>query len=122
MLFYTAGQSRVFFVMMYAGIAIGLYLSVDQALRRLFQAGRFLSLVMDLAFGLAAAFTVICTLLFASGGELRLYALMGALCGYLLYAATLGPLLHCLARALTKPVHAVGRWLNRRIFFQKFFK
>lgn len=122
MLFYTVGQSRVFLIMMYAGLAIGLYLSADQALRQLFSAGRILSFIMDLLFGIASACIILCALMIASGGELRLYALMGALCGYLIYAATLGPLLRRLARTLIKPARAFCLWLRRRTFLQKFFR
>ena len=122
MLFSTIGQSRVFLIMMYAGLAIGLYLSVDQALRKLFCAGRILSLVMDLIFSLATAGIVLCALMLATDGELRLYALMGVVCGYLIYAATLGPLLRRLICALAKPFLAICCWLNNRTFLQKFFK
>ena len=55
MLFYTVGQSRVFLTMLYAGLAIGLYLSLDGALRRLFEAGRWLHILMDLLFGTVLA-------------------------------------------------------------------
>lgn len=122
MLFYTVGQSRIFLTMMYAGLAIGLYLSADRALRRLFAAGSLLSAVMDLLFGIISACIVLCALMKASGGELRLYALMGTICGYLIYSATLGPLLSRLFCALIRPCRAVFHWLKSRTFLQKFFR
>ena len=122
MLFATAGQSRIFLVMMYAGLAVGLYSSVDAAARRLFGAGRWMALFMDLIFGAAAACIVVCGLLLAADGELRLYSLMGAVCGYLIYAGTLarpvGALLTLTARCLKR----LGAWLSARKLVKKLLK
>lgn len=122
MLFSTIGQSRVFLLMTYAGLLIGLYLNADQALRRLFGAGRALSFFMDLFAGLTISAVILCALLLTAGGELRLYALMGALCGYLIWTATLGPLLNRLLRLIISPPRALFRWLRKRTFLQKFFR
>ena len=122
MLFYTVGQSRIFLCMLYAGLLIGLYLSADNALRRLFEAGRILSVCMDLLFGAAAAAVVILALIIAADGELRLYALMGALCGYLLYVATLEPVLIRLLRCLKRPVVLCIDFLSRSMLIKKFFR
>ncbi len=113
MLFYTVGQSRVFLTMLYAGMCIGLYAMLDNAARHLFEAGRLMAFFMDLLFGAAAACIVILALLISADGELRLYALMGALCGYILFTATLGRLLPRILSFLFKPLcclaHALGR-------------
>ena len=122
MLFYTVGQSRIFLTMLYAGLALGLYASLDGAARRLFEAGPLLSLAMDLIFGAVAAGVTCLALVHAADGELRLYALMGVACGYLIYAGTLGPLLKKLAALLLRPVQALKRWLGRRTFIKKLLK
>ena len=98
MLFYTVGQSAAFLLMLECGLRIGLAYDLLCALRRLFRPGFILSLFMDIAFGAAAAGLIFYSLLRALSGELRLYALMGALAGFLLYGATLSRLLRLIAR------------------------
>lgn len=109
MLFYTVGQSRIFLIMLYAGLAVGLYSTLDSALRRLFQAGWLLKLLMDLIFGLIMAGIVLTALVYAADGELRLYALMGVLCGYLIYAGTLAPLISRATGFLAKGLRVAGQ-------------
>ena len=113
MLFYTVGQSRIFLTMLYSGLFAGVYVSIDGALRRLFEAGRMLASVMDLLMGTVLAFIVISGLLIASDGELRLYSLLGALCGFLIYRGSIHPvlewLLRCAARAMRRAAAGIGR-------------
>ncbi len=121
MLFYTVGQSRIFLTMLYAGMLVGMYASIDAAARRLFDAGRLMALLLDLLFGAVAAVIVIFALLIASDGELRLYALLGAVCGCILYMATLDRLLRRVfgyfAGLLRRFAHFTSRSrLLRRIF------
>lgn len=122
MLFYTVGQSRIFLMMLYAGLLVGLYLSMDSALRRLIQAGRIMNICMDLLFGVVLAGIVIVALMIAVDGELRLYALLGVLCGFLIYSATLGPLLRRLALLMKKPLSALLRAVLRLRPVKMFFK
>ncbi len=122
MLFYTVGQSRIFLSMLYAGLAVGLYVSLDAAARRLFEAGRVMALAMDLLLGLMVALIVVCALVVAADGELRLYALMGVFCGYLLYQGTLGPLLQALGRFAARRLRALLAWLNARTLVKKIFR
>jgi len=121
-LFYTLGQSRIFLTMLYAGLLAGVYVSIDAALRRLFEAGWFLALVMDLLLGAVLALIVIAGLLLAAEGELRLYSLLGTLCGFLIYMGTLHPLLERTARLARIPASALIRWLGRRQLIKKLFK
>ncbi len=122
MLFYTVGQSRIFLTMLYAGLAVGLYVSLDGAARRLFGAGKLLSLIMDLMLGTAIAAVTCIALVIAADGELRLYSLMGIFCGFLVYMGTLNPLLHALARLLLVPLRALGRFLMQRRLVKIFLK
>lgn len=122
MLFYTVGQSRIFLTMMYAGLGVGLYSVIDRSARRLFGAGRVLSAAMDFLFGLVAAFIVLMALLLAADGEMRLYALMGVLCGWLIFTATLAPLLE---KALALSARLARRCflrIRRTGIVKKFFK
>lgn len=122
MLFYTVGQSRIFLVMLYAGLAVGLYASLDGTARRLFEAGRVLSLMMDLLLGIVIASIACLALVIAADGEMRLYSLMGMLAGYLIYMGTLAPLLHKIARLVLIPLRAFGRFLTNRTLVKKLLK
>ena len=110
-LFYTLGQSAAFLLMLPAGLMTGLIWDGLCALRRLFQPGVLLSLAMDLTFCLMAAFLLIASLVAALHGEMRLYAVMGSIVGFLLYGATLSPLIALIARALLRLLRALGRRL-----------
>ena len=111
MLFYTLGQSAAFLLMLPAGLMTGLIWDGLCALRRLLQPGALLSLAMDLAFCLTAAFLLAASLVAALHGEMRLYAIMGSLTGFLLYGATLSPLIALIARALAGLLGALKRRL-----------
>ena len=119
MLFYTTGQSAAFLLMLACGLRLGLTWDFFRLLRRLFQPGFALSLALDLLFGAAAAVVLCASLLRALEGELRLYALMGALCGFLLYGATLSRLLSFLARRAASLLRRAARALRRQKFCQK---
>ena len=122
MLFYTTGQSLAFLLMLECGLRIGLLYDFMRLLRRLFQPGFILSLAMDLFFGAAVAALVILSLMKALDGELRLYALMGALAGFLLYGATLSHLLERIARIAARLLRRLRDWLARQIFVKKLLK
>lgn len=122
MLFGTVGQSRVFLTMLYAGLLLGLYADLDSAARRLFRAGRLLSVLMDLFFGVAAACIVFSALLAAADGELRLYSLMGACCGYLIWAGTLSPVLPRLFRFPARLVLRLLTGMKKNSFMKKLFR
>lgn len=122
MLFYTIGQSRIFLAMLYAGLIVGLYAVLDRLARRLFRAGRILSAVMDVLLGLVAAAIVLTALLSSSDGELRLYALMGALCGWLIFTATLAPLTEALLLSSARLIRRIFLRLGRLTAVKKLLK
>ena len=122
MLFYTVGQSQIFLTMLYAGLAVGLCVSLDGAARRLFGAGRLMALIMDLMLGVVIALIACFALVIAADGDLRLYSLLGMLCGFLLYMGTLAPLLHRLASLAFIPLRAAARFLENRTLVKKLLK
>lgn len=122
MLFYTLGQSAAFLLMLPAGLLTGLIWDGLCALRRLLQPGVLLSLAMDLMFCLMAALLLVASLIAALHGEMRLYAVMGSLVGFLLYGATLSPLIALAACGLLRLVRAVGARLGRCRFVQRLLK
>ena len=87
MLFQSAGQGWVFAWMAAAGALIGAWYGALAALRRLLSAGPWLSLLMDIAFGVGAAAIFCGALVAADDGRMRLFDLLAALLGFGLFAA-----------------------------------
>ena len=81
MLFYTVGQGYVFLAALAAGAAIGLLYDALRGVRWLLEAGPWLNLAADVAFGIGAGAIAIGCVYFAAYGELRAYSLLGMLCG-----------------------------------------
>lgn len=118
MLFYTAGQGQIFLVMLYAGVLAGMIFDALDYLRRLFIAGPVLSGFIDLVFSALLFCVMLIAIMFTGGGELRWYAVMGALSGYLLYAFTLRRLLAFACGRLGRGV----LWMFHKFKATKFFK
>lgn len=102
MLFYTIGQFRIFLWMAASGLVIGAWYAFLAFVRRLLQAGFWLSLAADLAFGTGAAAIFLAFLVAANYGRLRLFAVLGMLAGCALFAFGLYPPLNALTRALRR--------------------
>ena len=113
MLFSTIGQIHVFLWMTGAGLAIGALYSLCAWLRRLLCAGFWLALIIDALFGLGSALLLIVTVLIASRGSLRLYELLGAALGSILFELGPRPVIEESASAV---------WLRIRRLFQKIAK
>lgn len=105
MLFYTAGQSRVFLMMLYVGLGVGAWCTLLDALRRLQQAGALRSLWLDLLGGAGAAGLIVWGSLRVCEGELRVYALLGGVCGCLLFVRAVYPPARRLMRAVRRLAH-----------------
>lgn len=102
MLFATIHQGLLFLWMMAAGVLIGLWYALTLGLRRLIQAGFWLTLCCDLLFGAGCAVILCAFLVAGSYGALQPFELLGAVCGALI----------CLC-ALLPPLRALGRWMSR---------
>ena len=122
MLFYTVGQAQVFLSMWYVGMAIGLWYGFCSWARRKLEAGFFLSLAVDIVFSLGAVILTGAALWHVNYLDLRLYALLGVLCGCLLYALSLGPLLRWSLRGVCRLARTVKDWFSRRKLVQKILK
>ena len=81
MLFATISQPAVFLWMMLCGGIIALWYELMAAVRRLTEAGFFLSLLCDLIFGLGCAAILIAGLVTGDYGRVRLYSILGAVLG-----------------------------------------
>lgn len=91
MLFSTIGQIYVFLWMAASGVIIGAWYMALAGLRKLLQAGFWLSLVSDIAFGAGAACIFLYFLIAANYGRMRLFTLLGAVVGICLFAFGLYP-------------------------------
>jgi len=102
MLFSTIGQIHVFLWMIGAGLAAGALYTLFSWLRRLLEAGFWLTLVIDALFGLCAAALMIFAALFAGCTSLRLYELLGVALGAILFELGLHPPLEWLMRWIAR--------------------
>ncbi len=122
MLFYTVGQPQAFLGMMYAGLMAGLLFDMVAAVRRLLSAGKILTLAVDCAFSLTSAVLLAAVWLRVNYLDFRMYALMGAASGAVLYALTVRPLLKLM---LVRPLVFLWRRLRRMAgskIFRKIFR
>lgn len=102
MLFATIGQGALFVWMMAAGAVMGAWYVLTLMLRRFIQAGFWLTLACDLLFGAGCALIFTAALIAGNYGQLRPFALLGALLGALIFLLGLLP-----------PLCALGRYLRR---------
>jgi len=100
MLFSTIGQFPVFLWMTAAGVLIGAWYAFLAGVRRLLEAGFWLSLISDIAFGAGAAAIFILFLVAANYGRMYFYTLLGAVLGVCLFAFGLLPPLKAFCKAL----------------------
>ena len=107
MLFSTIGQGWVFLWMVAAGAAIGAWYALLAGLRRLLAAGFWLSLAADVAFGAGAAAIYCAALVAADYGRARLYAALGALLGFALFAAGVFPAVRRAASAVAQAARRI---------------
>ena len=122
MLFSTIGQIHVFLWMIGAGLVIGALYMLCAWLRRLLCAGFWLTLLIDILFGLGAAILMIVTLLIANRGSLRLYELLGAALGAILFELGPRPVIETLASALRQRICAsfqeIAKFRLIKVIFQ----
>lgn len=103
MLFATVGQGALFIWMMVAGMAVGAWYGMTALLRRVLQAGFFLTLACDLLFGLGSAVILLGFMIAGNYGQLRLFSVLGIVLGFALFmfalAAPVRRLLDLLVKA-----------------------
>lgn len=122
MLFATVGQGALFLWMMAAGAAVGLWYALLAALRRFIRAGFCLTLVCDLAFGIGSAVILIAFLVSGNYGRVRLFEIMAALLGALIFALAASPLLKALENALRRTFRKIKASLSGNRLIKVIFK
>lgn len=118
MLFHTWGQSQVFISMLYAGLAIGAWYDALRFVGRVLEAGRLFTIVLDIVFGVGTAVILILSMLLTNYGEMRVFCLLGAASGVVLYGWTARPLLRLL---IARPCAFLGRQV-RKLFAMRWAK
>ena len=122
MLFATIHQGLLFLWMMAAGVLIGLWYALTLGLRRLIQAGFWLTLSCDLLFGAGCA-VILCAFLVAGNyGALRPFELLGAICGALICVCAVLPPLRALGRWMVRLYKAAANRLRKSRILQIIFK
>ena len=122
MLFATIGQPLIFLWMLGAGLMIGAVYALFRGLRRLFAAGRALTLFMDALFGLCAALIFIAASVFADYGRVRLYQFAAAALGAILYRQGIDLPLQTAARAAGKKLRRLCFYLSKTRLIKVIFK
>lgn len=85
MLFATVGQGALFIWMVVAGMAVGAWYGLTALLRRVLQAGFWLTFACDLLFGLGGAAIFLCFMVAGNYGQVRLFSILGAVLGFCLF-------------------------------------
>ncbi len=78
-------QVYQFFVMVLAGVALGVVYDVYRTFRLLAKPGVLSTAIYDLVFWVVATILVLCAVFYASWGEVRIYVFIGTVTGALLY-------------------------------------
>ena len=118
MLFATAHQGRIFLWMMAGGLCIGAWYLMLAGLRRLMQAGFWLSLGCDLLFGAGAAAILTGFLIMGNYGALRPFALLAAALGAGIALLALDAPLRMLSRLLRRIVTALEQNRLLKVIFK----
>ena len=107
MLFSTIGQVYVFLWMVGAGLLAGLLYSLCTGLRRLLCAGFWLTLLIDMLFGLGSGLILVVALISGDYGRIRLYSLLGSGIGLILFRWGVDPLLRTIADACLRALRHI---------------
>lgn len=116
MLFATAGQGALFVWMLASGVVIGIWYLLTALLRRILQAGFWLTLACDLAFGVGCAAIWMAFLVAGNYGRVRLFTVIAPVLGVLIFACAAAPAVNALERALRKAIcHIVAALSGNRL-------
>ena len=122
MLFATADQGYVFLLMCAAGALTAAWYDLTALLRRLLEAGFWLSLAADAALGLGTACILGGAMLAANYGQPRLYMFLAAALGAALYRLGASRLLRGLLRRLKKALRAASAHLKDNRIIKVIFR
>lgn len=122
MLFYTIGQVHILLWMVGAGLAIGALYTLCALVRRLLCAGFWLTLFIDALFGFCVALVLIVAALTADYGRIRLYELLGAALGAILFDLGVRPLIEWLISRTTRGIGHLFKIITNNRLIKVIFK
>lgn len=122
MLFYTIGQVHILLWMVGAGLAIGALYTLCALVRRLLCAGFWLTLFIDALFGFCAALVLIVAALTADYGRIRLYELLGAALGAILFDLGVRPLIEWLISWAARGIGRLFKIITNNRLIKVIFK
>lgn len=122
MLFATVDQCWIFLVMLAAGAAVGVLWDALALLRRLLEAGFFLSLIADILLGLGSAAILIIAMVQANYGQPRAYMFVAAGLGAALYGIAVARPLHAILRALRRGLGRMAARLRENRIIKVIFR
>jgi len=122
MLFATAKQGALFLWMMAGGAAIGFWYMLTAGLRRFIQAGFWLSLICDLAFGLGAAVLFILFSVGGNYGRVRFFEIIAATLGALIFAGAAIAPMQALEKLLIRTFRRIKAALSGNRLIKVIFK
>lgn len=106
-------QVYQFFVMVLAGVVLGIVFDVYRTFRHIARPGAILTAIHDTVFWLFATFLVLAAVFYASWGEVRAYVFVGAVTGALIYFRLASPLVlrfvHWLFRVIARFIRFISR-------------
>jgi spore cortex biosynthesis protein YabQ len=97
-MFGAQGQAQTFLATVYAGLAAGVAYDLLRLLRLSLRAGRWLTALLDLVFWLVAAALVAVAAALSGAEGMRMYPVMGAASGMLLWSAGLRQIIRGIER------------------------
>lgn len=122
MLFATVGQARLFVWMMAAGAVVGAWYALTALLRRILQAGFWLTLACDLLFGVGSAVILVAALVAGNYGQARPFEILGALCGALLFGLGFAPPLRTLKNRICRVWQKIVATISQNRLIKVIFK
>ncbi|MBQ8507695.1 MAG: spore cortex biosynthesis protein YabQ [Clostridia bacterium] len=122
MLFATMGQGLLFLWMMAAGAVVTVWYLLCAGLRRLTQAGFWLTLACDLLFGAGAAVILLFFLVSGNYGSVRPFALLGAGLGASICALALVPPLKGMGKVLGNAGRRIMTAISQNRLLKVIFK
>ncbi|MBQ9994128.1 MAG: spore cortex biosynthesis protein YabQ [Clostridia bacterium] len=105
----TLGQAII------AGIVMGIYYDIFRILRRIFRFKYATIVAQDVFFWITSAIAVFFVTIWFSGGVVRIYFVVAVLCGWLLYAFTLGALAMYIVDLLIRVIKAAAAFISEKI-------
>lgn len=121
-LYYTAGQWYAFEYMLLCGVVMGAVCELFRAARRLTEAGKLLTALMDAVMCMVLALIMAAMTLRANGGELRAFMLAGCAAGMAIFKTGPAVLLRHAALGLQKIVKQMGKSFANVSFFRHILK